>query len=139
MLAQALPNGGATVRYPKSVWAWRHQVQQAVAEKIDGPTMTGPIELKLGFDLPRPSGHFGSGGNSGRIRPSAPAWPVVRSNDLDKLVRCVADAITDAGLWKDDSQVVILHAAKRFTVNTPGVVITVTELEPKHAPKERTP
>jgi Holliday junction resolvase RusA-like endonuclease len=47
--------------------------------------------------------------------------------DLDKLCRAVADAITDAGLWADDAQVVSLVAAKRYS-SPPGVHITITEL-----------
>jgi len=131
MKAHPTGNGKVAMRYPPAVWQWRNQVQQAVAEKVIG-TFTGPIELWLGFDLPRPQTHYGSGGNTGRIRPSAPAWPTVRANDLDKLVRCICDAITDAGLWRDDSQVVVLHAAKRYIDTPPGVLIKVRELDAKH-------
>jgi len=122
-----LPNGGTAARYPAAVYAWRAQVQQAVAER-ELDTITGAVELRLGFDLPRPAGHFGTGRNSQLVKASAPSWPTVIP-DLDKLTRCVADAITDAGLWKDDSQVVFIQAAKRYVTTAPGVLINVLELE----------
>jgi crossover junction endodeoxyribonuclease RusA len=125
MRLHALPNGKTAARYPAAVYAWRAQVQQAVAQ-AEEPPIGGAVELRLGFDLPRPMGHFGTGRNAGVIRPAAPSWPTVMP-DLDKLVRCVCDAITDAGLWKDDSQVVSLISAKRYA-SPPGVKITVTEL-----------
>lgn len=126
MTLHRLPNGGTAARYPKPVYAWRAQVQQAVAEAVTEP-FTGPLELRLGFDLPRPAFHFGTGKNAGKVKLSSPSWPTV-APDLDKLVRCVCDAITDAGLWHDDAQVVSLICAKRYT-SPAGVRITVTEMQ----------
>jgi crossover junction endodeoxyribonuclease RusA len=127
MRLHQLPNGHTAARYPAGVYVWRGQVQAAVAA-LEVEPFVGPVELRLGFDLPRPAGHFGTGRNAGVLKPSAPAHPAVMP-DLDKLVRCVCDAITDAALWKDDSQVVVLHAAKRFASAPPGgVLITITEL-----------
>lgn len=125
MLLHSLPDGKAAARYPAVVYAWRAQVQQAIAEVTTEPFL-GPVELSLGFDLPRPLGHYGTGRNAGIVRASAPVWPTV-APDLDKLVRCVGDAITDAGMWKNDAQVVTIHAGKRYVDSRPGVFITITE------------
>jgi crossover junction endodeoxyribonuclease RusA len=100
-------------------------VQAAVA-RLEEPPILGAVELRLGFDLPRPAGHYGTGRNAAVLKPSAPVHPITVP-DLDKLVRCVSDAITDARLWADDSQVVSLVTAKRYG-EQPGVHITVTEL-----------
>jgi Holliday junction resolvase RusA-like endonuclease len=128
MQMRALPNGGATGTYPAAVWHWRHQVQQAVAEVVEqSGRFEGPVELRLGFDLPRPLGHFGTGRNAGTIKASAPPHPAVMP-DLDKLIRAICDSITDAGLWRDDSQVCSIQAGKRYTTKEPGVYVTVTEL-----------
>jgi Holliday junction resolvase RusA-like endonuclease len=127
MRLHQLPSGKAVARYPAAVYQWRAQVQQAVAER-ELPPIFGPVELRLGFDLPRPLGHFGTGRNLHTVKPSAPMWPGVMP-DLDKLTRAVMDAITDAGLWKDDGQVCSLRAAKRYVTSVPGVLITVTELD----------
>lgn len=123
MRVHTLPNGKTAVRYPPAVYAWRAQVQQAVAQ-LDAEPFVGAVELRLGFDLPRPVGHYGTGRNARVVRAGAPAHPCV-APDLDKLTRCIGDAITDAGLWKDDSQVVLIEAAKRYTSDVPGVVIAV--------------
>ncbi len=128
MRVHTMPNGEAAVRYPPAVYGWRSQMQQAIVELGEEP-FTGPVELRLGFDLPRPAGHSGTGRNVGTVKPSAPTYPTV-APDLDKLTRCVADAITDAGLWRDDAQVCVIHAAKRYVTGPPGVHITVTELDP---------
>ena len=128
MRLHKLPNGGTAARYPAAVYEWRAIVQQAAADAMLGRApILGAVQLGLGFDLPRPLGHFGTGRNAGSIRPSAAQYPTV-APDLDKLCRCVADALTDAGVWKDDSQVVTLVAAKRYIDMRPGVKITVTPL-----------
>lgn len=74
-----------------------------------------PIRLVLTFVLPRPA--------------SAPKrrFPITRP-DLDKMVRAVKDSLTKVAYW-DDSQVVELHAVKRFPRGEPwyGVHISVEE------------
>jgi Holliday junction resolvase RusA-like endonuclease len=47
--------------------------------------------------------------------------------DLDKLERAIGDALTDAGVWRDDGQVVVSHTSKEYS-ETPGVHIIVREL-----------
>jgi crossover junction endodeoxyribonuclease RusA len=130
MKSHVLPSGRVATRYPDGVWAWRHQVQYAVAALEEEP-FTGPVELRLGFELLRPAGHFGTGRNAGLVRKGAPRWPAVMP-DLDKLTRAVCDAITDAGLWRDDAQVVVIHTAKRYCDASPGVLIHVLEMPMEH-------
>lgn len=127
MRLHTLPNGRTAARYPAAVYQWRAQVQQAVADAVSEP-LAGAIELRLGFEMPRPAAHYGTGRNAGLIKSSAPSWPTSMP-DLDKLTRCVSDACTDGGLWHDDAQVVVLHAAKRYVgEGRPGVLIVATEL-----------
>jgi Holliday junction resolvase RusA-like endonuclease len=121
-----LANGKTAARYPAGVYVWRGMVQAAVAD-LHAEKFAGAVEVRLGFDLPRPLSHHGTGRNRGVVKASAPAHPTT-APDIDKLARCVCDAITDAGLWRDDAQVVLLHCAKRYTNGPPGVLITVTEL-----------
>jgi Holliday junction resolvase RusA-like endonuclease len=82
--------------------------------------LTGPLTVRAVFALPRPS--------------SAPktrrTWPAGRVGDIDKLARTVLDAFTDAGVWRDDSQVVHLDASKDYpgpdiSQPVPGVRVTV--------------
>jgi Holliday junction resolvase RusA-like endonuclease len=51
--------------------------------------------------------------------------------DIDKLTRCVLDAITDSGVWWiDDGQVAALTASKNYCNpgDVPGVVVTIMEM-----------
>jgi crossover junction endodeoxyribonuclease RusA len=131
-----LPSGKVAARYPPAVYAWRAQVQQAITALGEQP-LEGAVQLLLGFQLPRPTSHYGTGRNAGQVRRSAPDWPTV-APDLDKLTRLICDAITDAGLYKDDSQVCFIVTAKKYTTGTPGVFIRVSEMEPGN-PERTTP
>ena len=75
----------------------------------------GPVEVDLRFYFDRPKSHLnGSGSLRKGYSPSHTVKP-----DLDKLVRALLDAGTDAGVWHDDAQVVRLTASKRY-VGTDG-------------------
>lgn len=95
----------------RSQGAWARLVQGMASQEMEGPPMEGPLFLDLEFSLPRPA--------SVKKR----TWPHVRP-DLDKLVRSVEDALTLAGVWRDDAQVVKIAASKRYG-NEPGVKIRV--------------
>lgn len=89
----------------------------------------GPISLAVTFFMPRPKGHYGSGKNNASVKASAPQCHITKP-DLDKLVRCVKDALTGV-VWKDDSQVCLIeYASKEYETATkcPGVEIEVREL-----------
>lgn len=82
---------------------WQEAIVCAAREAGQGrPPADGPVALLLKFYMPRPK--------------SAPRYVrlPVRKPDLDKLVRCVKDGLTRAGLYRDDSQVVEVVASKRF-------------------------
>lgn len=88
---------------------WQEIVVSAALDAVGtlplGQSATGdgePVALDLAFFLPRPK--------------SAPKRVVrqVKKPDLDKLVRCVKDALTRAGVYRDDAQVVRTVATKEF-------------------------
>lgn len=87
---------------------------------------TGPVSVTLRFWLPRPAAHYGTGRNAHQVRPGAPAYPGVKP-DLDKLVRAVLDALTAAGVWRDDAQVAELVTWKNYAGpdHKPGAAIQV--------------
>lgn len=87
--------------------------------------LTGPLVVRLTFNMPRPKGHYGSGKNAQRVKAGAPARPIGKP-DLDKLARLVLDACTSV-LWRDDSQVVDLRASKQWAAGQPGVHVEVEE------------
>ena len=114
----------------KTTAPWRAtvtaHVRQAMTEQINGP-----VRVACVFDFPRPASHFGTGRNAGMVRPGAPSIYKASKPDLDKLLRAVLDGVTDAGAWRDDSQVAHLSAVKRWAdAETPGggVHLTISEL-----------
>jgi len=75
------------------------------------------VALSLEFALPRPT----------RL-PKRRVVPPTTKPDLDKLCRCVKDALTGV-IWTDDAQVVTLTASKRYAApdEMPGVVVCVRD------------
>lgn len=85
-----------------------------------------PVRVSLAFSMPRLKSHYGTGKNSTSIKPNAPNKHTSKP-DLDKLIRCVLDALTGVA-WHDDSQVVEVSASKYYR-DDPGVIITLETLE----------
>lgn len=76
---------------------------------------TGPVGVELRFGMPKPK-------TVTRELPSVPP-------DLDKLVRAIFDALTDARVWSDDSLVCELKCSKVYESFIPGVSIRVYDLQ----------
>ena len=122
----------------KATAPWRATVtahaRQAMTEQI-----VGPVRVVCIFYFPRPANHFGTGRNAGMVRPGAPSIYKATKPDLDKLLRAVLDGVTDAGAWRDDSQVAQLSAVKRWAdAEKPGggVHLTISELHDREVRKE---
>lgn len=112
------------------VKTWRGDVKDAAQQALDGrlPTL-GALEVVITFRLPRPKGHYGTGRNAGVLKPTAPTY-VDRMPDLDKLERATLDALTTAGVWRDDGQVVRLMTEKVYAdPGLPGADITITRID----------
>jgi Holliday junction resolvase RusA-like endonuclease len=116
---------------------WRQSISNAARETAkdgqwDGAMLVGAVKVDMLFLMPRPKNHYGTGANAGQLRPGAPAYPTVKP-DRDKLERAVLDALSDAGMWRDDSQVVAGETLKYYAEQpgdpeVPGVVIEVGEI-----------
>jgi len=92
--------------------SWRSAVVDAARAELNGDAPElGPVRITLMFFLRRPQ------------RPKA-GVPIVKP-DVDKLARAVLDGMTDAGVFRDDSQVTTLTARKRYTTETPCVRVFV--------------
>jgi crossover junction endodeoxyribonuclease RusA len=96
---------------------WREAVK-SVAIDQDIPMTEQPLIVELEFRMPRPKSY-----------PKRILFPW-RKPDLDKLVRGVFDALTEASVWADDALVVSLFATKRFAdeYNPMGVYVRIDEL-----------
>lgn len=95
----------------KTQKSWRQDViAAAVALRESGnfETLDGPIELAIEFRLPRPASV------NIRRRP----YPCVKP-DMDKLLRNTLDGLTQAGIYRDDAQVIRMAAVKLYATDDP--------------------
>jgi Holliday junction resolvase RusA-like endonuclease len=83
---------------------WRHAIVAAAQEAVSGraPLEDVALEVHVLFYLPRPA--------SAPKRVTEPA----KKPDVDKLLRALLDALTAAGVWRDDAQVIATFARKAF-------------------------
>lgn len=104
------------VESSKRVAPWRQDVKVASEAEIgrredpgDWVPMDGPLLLVVVFTLPAPL-------SLPKRRASYPC----KLPDLSKLVRSTEDALTAAGVWKDDARVVECRALKTYPIGTLG-------------------
>lgn len=117
---------GVMIESSKKVKPWREAVHAAALEVRAGRLpIDAPILVRMVFTMPKPA--------------SAPkrkrTWPM-RTPDLSKLARSTEDALTSAGIWRDDARVVeYARLAKVFpgedpeSLEAPGVRIELTVIE----------
>lgn len=115
------PSGGA------SFAAWRNAVAQAARDIIGHDDVSapydGPLGLSVEFRFPMPVGR------PKRDRVNGLCWKTT-APDVDKLIRTIGDALTAAGLIRDDARIVALEARKIETTGWTGAVITLTQEGP---------
>lgn len=118
---------GILVESSAKVKPWREAVKHAALgvlavgepEPVD-PVLDCPLIVEMVFTLHRPA--------SAPKRRTHPD----RMPDLSKLIRSTEDALTDAGVWRDDARVVEHRARKVYigspdpdALHTPGAVIRI--------------
>lgn len=103
-------------------------IEQAIADQ-DVPKFSGPCLMEVAFFYPRPLAHFGRRVGATYLKPSAPEFKA-SAPDLDKLLRAVSDALTQAGAWRDDAVLAHVEAVKRYTFDGdgPSTLINLTDL-----------
>lgn len=101
---------------------WQRLVTECAVEAWgDLPLMLGPVYLDAKFWFPRPKSHYRANGN---LRPDASDYCRTKP-DLDKLLRAVGDALTGI-VWRDDAQIVLVTASKRYTVGHPQAELRIS-------------
>lgn len=115
------------VESSKKVDPWRSRVEGAARQAMLGRRgfpLTGPLEMGVIFSLPRPVRMPKERVVGGIALPMA--YP-----DTSKLLRSTEDALTSAGVWVDDAQVVnFRELGKRYAgepggLDRPGAVVRV--------------
>lgn len=112
--------------------AWRadvyaHTIAAIIRAERQTPArfpLTGPCVLRVTFAFPRPKHHYRTGRYADQLRDNAPRL-MQTGPDLDKLVRAIGDALTDAAAIVDDKQICTIDAAKGWAVYEPAAYITL--------------
>jgi Holliday junction resolvase RusA-like endonuclease len=107
----------------KHLMPWRQEVIAQASRAHDGGPILGPVRIQLRFSFPRPKSHYGTGRNAAILKPNAPTEHSTKP-DVDKCTRAILDALTIAGIWRDDAQACQLTASKSYSPH-PGVTVTI--------------
>lgn len=111
------------------VWRWKSAVAGKAAIAHAGEPWEGPVTLRLMFYFSRPQR---------LLRKSSPRGPISHTVtcDSDNLAKAVMDAMTDAGVWRDDRQVDRLSVRKCYVAMgyAPGVRVLAIHRVPMVAP-----
>ena len=110
--------GGRMIEMSKKVKPWERAVVAALSTRTF-PKFLGAAVVELEFRFIRPA-------NQGKKL--LPCWSK-RDGDVDKLARSTLDALTAAGVWRDDSQVVRLVVDRCYCSagEVPGCLIRITD------------
>jgi len=82
-----------------------------------------PVHVDVSFVYARPKGHYRTGRNAAMLRDSAPLFKA-SAPDLDKLQRALGDALTQAGIVRDDA-LIVEWSARKLWGTTPHVELTI--------------
>lgn len=105
---------------------WQESVVTAARDVVPEAPIESPVALKIEFYMPKPK--------------TAPKRVIhaTKKPDMDKLLRCIKDALTRAGMYRDDAQVVASQEVKLFaggpfdpdgSAGIPRAVISVRVIE----------
>lgn len=93
----------------------------------DFKQIKGGVGVLLNFYMQRPKDHFGTGKNEGKLKPSAPKFHI-KKPDIDNLIKFVLDCL-NMSTWKDDSQIVLVFAEKKYTEDNPRTEIIINDID----------
>lgn len=100
-----IPLARPIVFTPKSAEAWKTAIVSRARLQLGFVTsVTLPILLSCEFVFPRPLAHYVGGRRSGAIKSNAPIDHNTKP-DMSNLLKGLEDALTTAGVWKDDCRV----------------------------------
>lgn len=102
--------------YPKTYKQWRAAAEKALAGTMNGEApFEGPLYFMSTFYVERP-------------KTTKRLWP---RGDNDNFLKAIQDALTVAGWWHDDDQIVDSYERKRFAEPgmEPGIMFTVMEMD----------
>lgn len=93
---------------------WKQRVSIFARQAMEGrPPLEGPLKMSMTFVVARPNSHYRTGKYEGRLKDWATTTCPTSRPDVTKLVRAAEDAMSGI-VFKDDAQVVLQLAAKRY-------------------------
>ena len=97
--------------------SWREDIRVLVSNWWKYPPLDAGVALDIEFVMPRPVS----------LPKTKATPPAIKRPDQDKLTRAVCDALTSAGVYLDDSQVIDCHVRKRIAElgEVPGARIRI--------------
>jgi len=121
-------NGKARMYDPGTAEAWKSDIA-GQTKKLHNMQLDGPLKVYLFFSFERPKSHFKTDGKS--LKPNSPKRYFIKKPDADNLAKAVLDALTAMGVWKDDSQIVILDVTKAWCDidGRPGCVLSILSID----------
>ena len=100
-------HGRARMYDPGTAEHWKAAVAAAATEAGCRLGLTCPVCVEIVCQFMRPKSHFGKHD----MKDSAPEYHAQKP-DLDNLAKAILDALTQIGVWRDDSQVIELTVRK---------------------------
>jgi Holliday junction resolvase RusA-like endonuclease len=119
----------ARVYDPGTADGWKYEVGMA-AKQWHGARLQGPISVTIYFYLPRPKAHFGKKNGQEYVKTNSPTFHAGKP-DADNLAKAVLDALTNCGVWGDDSQISALSIIKTYVCEkkpVSGAAVTINQL-----------
>lgn len=115
----------ARVYTPPIADDWKSAVKQAAHKAgATNAMIMQPVTVNLEVFFPRPKAHYRTGKNAHILRDDAPVAHT-STPDADNVAKAILDALTDACVWRDDSQVYSLSVIKAYG-DSPGAQINIT-------------
>lgn len=113
-------NGNARILTPAKTRSTEAMVREFAANAMaGGPLLEGALQMFLVIWLERPK-------SWSRRKVAESPFPTGKP-DLDNVVKLIGDALNGI-VWHDDSQIVDLHVARRFSTDGERVVVSVFRL-----------
>lgn len=114
--ARHIASGSTANQLALKAWdvAVREAARAAVGNVAAPPLVGVAIALAIEFRMARPGSHWGKGKHAGRLKPSAPLYPIGKP-DSSKLLRATEDSLTGI-VWDDDSRVSLHHVDRLYAL-----------------------
>lgn len=114
-------DGKERAKHPEGTVKHRNLMIGMLRDSWGLPALQGPVAVACAFEVARPLAHFGTGRNADVLKDSAPPRWVITPTDVDKMLRLVCDALTIAGVIRDDAQVALIRGTKEYAATRDAV------------------